>query len=293
LKNSTKQKLVLLGFGIFFIVAISLLIFDRINTIFNVTAQTEVISCYTDQKPSSRINLFAADIYTIEDEIAKSFEGSIELSDSVNIKMERISNGPLLIEIERVTGGVVAKLRSFNERKKTPILVHDLIFIEISKIDSLLDNNASIVIPITGHIKLGNSIDIESDNEYSLLLRAGDITMTGVTSLFNSHFVAGNEKLYLGDQLIFDDKNSIGIATINEQPAIQVSYRGIDKHARILKPGPKDFKSGYQISASIFSRFKYDNSFQIGSIIIALLISTITILDFYYNHIKKQKKNKR
>lgn len=296
MKRKKLKKLIYVLASIVVLAALGFLflfIFDTIHTIYNITANTEIIKCYSKQKPSSRINLFNATLYKLdtidgwqltEKLIDKSFQGSVELSDSTKIKMERVANGPLLVEIERPTRGVVATLRESGSGIEKITLVEDILFIEIHNIDSLLNSNTSIVIPFTGKVELGKSIEIESDNEYSLLLKSGDITMTGFTSFGGNYFVAGHEKLYLGDKLIFDDENSIGIATVNTESAIQVSYRAIGHEARIIKPGPKNQESGYRFSASIFSRFKYDKIFQSLSIIVGILIFLITVCDFYLNH---------
>lgn len=281
-----------------------LVVFDKISTVFNVTARTEIIKSYSKQKPLSRINLFDADIYTLVEDryklptdtlLAKSFNGSLELSDSVSMKMERIANGPLLLELEKPNGGNVAVLRSRNSYGAASVIDFptDILFVEIHEIDSLINNNVSIVIPISGKIELGNSIDIESDGEYSLLLRSGDVTMTGYTSFNGNYFVAGQERLFLGDKLVFDDENAIGVATINDEPALQVSYRAIGNEARIIKPGPRDNESAYVFSASLFSRFKYDKFFQGLSIILAIVLSVTSIGDFYMNHLRDGQKSEK
>ena len=281
---------------IYFVILVS----ERILTIFNVTANTEILECYSDQKQLSNINLFDAEIYTMEDDVDliyvekqlySGFKGMMALNDSVVLKMERLSHGSLLLEAERPTGGIVATLKEFETGKV--MNVDDIIFITINKIDSLIDHNASIVLPFSGTVKLGKSIDVESDNEYSLVLRDGDITMTGYTPLTNSYFVAGKEKLYLGDMLTIDDDKAIGFATVNESPAIQVSYRTIGKEARIIKPGPKDMNSGYRFSATIFSRFKYDAIFQRISILFAVILTCVTIGDFLLNVYNQKNQNNR
>ena len=268
-----------------------LFIFDSIKTIYNVTATTEIISFHSSQKPSSRINLFDADIYTLkalknswqseEVLVEKSFSGSVEIYDSTTVKIERIGNGPLLIELVRPQGGRVASLRGSNTQGQKLTSIDEIMFIEIHNIDSLVNNNISVVIPLSGEIILGKSIEVESNNEYSLLLQEGDITMTGYTKFGKKYFVAGQEKLYLGDKLIFDDKNSIGIATVNTKPAIQVSYRAVGEQAKIIKPGPRDSESGYTFAASTFSRFKYDSFFQGLSILAGFLLFVLKIWDTF------------
>lgn len=284
------------------IVMLLIFIFDKIHTVYNITATTEIIECYSNQKPNSRINLFDADIYTLEKKeeggwelheslLAKSFKGTLELGDSTNIKLERIAHGALLIEIERASSGTAAILRSNSSKDLKHKAIPDILFIEINNVDSILNSNTSVVIPLSGKIDLGKSIEIESENEYSLLLKEGDITMTGYTSIGNSSFPAGSEKLYLGDKLVFNDENSIGIASLNTGPAIQVSYRAIGDEARVIKPGPKNQEDGYRFSASIFSRFQHDKPFQAFSIILGITLYFITVADFYIT-LKEKKEPK-
>ena len=265
---------------------------DRIKTVYNVTATTELIKCQVFQKPLSRINLYGAKVYTLalddyanftEVELFSNFNGSVELSDSVNIRLERLAHGSFLMEFESMKAQEVLTLRDSKSGSDT--LLSDIIYVEIGNIDSLINNNVSILIPFTGKVELGKSIDKESDNEYSLVLREGEIVMTGFTSVFKQSFVAGKEDLQLGDKLVFDDENSIGFAVVNEEPAIQVSYRAMAREARIIKPGPKDMESGYKFSASIFSRFKYDKIFQGLSIFIGVVLTIVTLLDFVLNYL--------
>ena len=284
-----KGGLTILLFTLFLYLLV--LLCEQITTTYNVTATTEFIECYSERKPISRINLKNSSLFTLkededlfitEKQLAARFNGTVELADSVHIKLERVARGSLLVEIERENGGVVAWLRNIGDVESLP--VDDILFIEVKEIDSLLNANQTIIIPINGEVSLGRSVDIESPGESSLIVRGGDITMTGYTKFTNSSFAAGSERLFLGDRLVFDDKHAIGFVSVNNEPAIQASYRAIGKEARIIKPGPKDMNSGYKFSASLFARFKYDKIFQTISILFGIVLTLTSILDFLINY---------
>lgn len=271
------------------------LFFNNINTLFNITAHTEIIKFQTVSKPISRYNLNNASVYVTENydfkRILDSFNGSLEINEAVKVEIERISNGTIIFSLESENGNSVGNL--YNNNNSKVYAAQDYMLIEIHKVDSLLNNGVSIVFPISGIVELGKSVDVEIFNETSPVLRSGDISMTGYSVFLGKgqYFEAGSEKLYLGDCLEFMGKEAIGFVAVNENPALQASYRIEAEEAIIRKPGPKGKNSGYRISASWYDRLLKDRFFQGLSLIFAALVVINAFFDLY-NHIRELKKMK-
>lgn len=290
-KNKFRKGLsFILGGGVVVLILylVLLFFFDNINTLFNITAHTEVVQFQTIKKPISRYNLNNASIFVTENydfkNIYNSFNGSIEINKNVKVELERISTGAVIFSLESESGESVGNL--YNSNNSRVLQAKDYMLIEIHKIDSLLNGGVSIVFPLSGIVKLGKSVDVEIFNETSPVLRSGDISMTGYSNLVGSgqYFEAGSEKLYLGDCLEFEGKEAIGFVAVNDDPALQVSYRIEAEEAVVRKPGPKGKGSGYRISASLYDRFVNDRLFQGLSLIIAVLVALNTMTEFIRNY---------
>lgn len=266
---------------------ILLLFFDNINTLFNITAHTEIVKFKTVSKPISRYNLNNASIHVAEDfefkEIHKAFNGSLEINKDVNVVLERIANGAIFFSLESESGNSVGNL--YNNSNSKIYTANDYMLIEIHKVDSLINAGVSIVFPLSGIVELGKSVDVEIFEETSPVLRSGDISMTGYSDFIGKgqYFEAGSEQLYLGDCLEFKDKEAIGFVAVNDNPALQVSYRIEAEEAVVRKPGPKGKNSGYRISASLYDRFVNDRLFQALSLIFATLIALSSLFDLVQN----------
>jgi len=283
------------GLSLIFVVLyfILLFFFDNINTLFNITAHTEIVKFQTVHKPTSRYNLNNASIYVTENftfkNIYDSFNGSLEINKNVKVEIERISKGTIFFSLEGENGKSIGNL--YDSGNKKVLKAEDYMLIEISKVDSLLNDGISIVFPLSGIVKLGKSVDIEIFEETNPVLRTGDITMTGYSGFGSGqYFEAGNKKLYLGDCLEFEEKEAIGFVSVNDNPALQVAYRIEADQAIIRKPGPKGKNSGYRISASVYDKFKNDRLFQGVSLIFASILVLTSLGDFLMNIYKFRKK---
>ncbi len=281
------------GFIVLFFYFTLLVFFDNINTLFNITAHTEIIKFQTVNKPISRYNLNNASIHITENynfkNIYNSFNGSLEINKNVKVEIERISQGAIIFLLEGQNGASIGNL--YNSNNKKVLKAEDYMLIEINNVDSLLNDGISIVFPLSGIVELGESVDVEIYEETSPLLRTGDITMTGYSNFGSGqYFEAGNKKLYLGDCLEFEKKEAIGFVTVNDNPALQVAYRIEANQAIIRKPGPKGKNSGYRISASVYDKFVNDRLFQGLSLIFATLLVIASLGDFIMNIINFKKK---
>ncbi|MFD1293978.1 hypothetical protein ACFQ5N_09035 [Lutibacter holmesii] len=294
-KNIIKGLWITLGLGTlsFILYLILLVFFDNINTLFNITAHTEIIKFQTVNKPISRYNLNNASIHVTDNynfkNIYNSFNGSLEINKNVKVEIERISQGNIIFLLESDNGTSIGNL--YNSSNENIYAAKDYMLIEIKKVDSLLNNGISIVFPLSGYVELGKSVDVEILNETNPVVRTGDITMTGYSNFGSGqYFEAGNKKLYLGDCLEFENKDAIGFVAVNDSPALQVAYRIEANEAIIRKPGPKGKNSGYRISASVYDKFINDRFFQGLSMIFATLLVITSLTDFTLNIIKRKKR---
>ena len=268
--------------------------FAPITTIYNITAQTEKVQYQTIDKNNSRFSLYNAKLIDYDGEVIdEAFEGSFEINENVNISLERISSGPIVITATHGQNGSVGNF--YNGYDGSLIYTaDDYIDIIITKVDSILSEGTSFVFPISGLVNIGRSVDLEIFGETTPLLRNGDITMTGYSTLNGQYFEAGNEQLFLGDYLTFEeqDEKAFGFITIDENPCMQAAYRVHAKVAKIIKPGPKDVNSGYAISASLYDRFIKDRLFQGISLLFASLLVITTIATFVMDYILFKKEIK-
>ena len=294
-KNITKGLWITIGLGTisFVLYLILLVFFDNINTLFNITAHTEIIKFQTVNKPISRYNLNNASIHVTENysfkNIYNSFNGSLEINKNVKVEIERISQGDIIFSLESENGTSLGNL--YNSKNQNVFKAKDYMLIEIKRVDSLLNNGVSIVFPLSGYVELGKSVDVEIFEETNPIVRTGDITMTGYSNFGSGqYFEAGNKKLYLGDFLEFKNKDAIGFVAVNDNPALQVAYRIEANEAIIRKPGPKGKNSGYRISASVYDKFINDRFFQGLSMIFATLLVITSLIDFTMNIFKRKKR---
>lgn len=290
-----KGLLIVTGLGslLFILYLILLIFFDNTNTLFNITAHTEIIKFQTVGKPISRYNLNNASIYVTENydfkNIYNEFNGSLEINKNVKVEIERISQGDIIFLLETDNGASIGNLYDSNNKKV--FSAQDYMLIEIKKVDSLINNGISIVFPLSGFVELGKSVDVTIFEETNPVVRTGDVAMTGYSNFGSGkYFEAGIEKLYLGDFLEFDQKEAIGFVSINDSPALQVAYRIEAEEAIIRKPGPKGKNSGYRISASLYDKFKNERFFQGLSMIFAALLVITNLIDFTKNIFKEEKK---
>lgn len=295
LKASKKLRYVIfLALFIGLICLCFIFFFAPITTIYNITAQTEKVQYETIDKNNSRFSLYNAKLINYDgDVIDEAFEGSFEIKPNVNISLERISSGPIIISASHNKNGSVGKF--YNGYDGSLIYTAgDYIDIIITDIDSLLSEGTSFVFPISGLVNIGRSVDLEIFGETTPLLRYGDITMTGYSTFNGQYFEAGNKKLFLGDYLTFEDQEekAFGFITIDENPCMQAAYRVHAKVAKIIKPGPKDVNSGYAISASLYDRFIKDRLFQGISLLFGSLLVITTIATFVMDYILFKKEIK-
>lgn len=271
-----KNILPLTGLGLF-VITILILLFEPIDTVFNITANTERVKITTLKVNSSRLILEDVEIADVTEILDSSFNGSLQINPQVEVVVERVANGPVIIEFR--SDHSIGKL--YNTENDFLRDAPDFFEVVIKDMDSRVLRGKTILFPIEGDIDLGRSVDFEISGEYNSILREGEIAMTGISGFFGERFDSGTKKLLLGDQVVFDKvkHGALGFVTVNENPGIQVAYRLSAQYAKILKPGIKDSESGTKIKVRPLDRFLNAPVFQwlslfFGSIVILLSIGS-------------------
>jgi hypothetical protein len=256
-------------------------LFDPIVTAFNVEVFTERIEFVTTDQNNSRLHFYDAQLASDEGIIQTNFNGSIDLNSEVLVTIDRVGNSPAILRIEALNYGTIGSIYDIRNQS---ILKQEYSYISLilPNLKESLANGKTYIFNLDGDITIGRNIDIEIYDEPTSLLRSGEVVMVGKSKMGNRYFKAGEERLFLGDRLEFNEPlgKAIGFAVINENPGIQAAYRVSAKTATIVKPGPAIQHSTFEISASLFDRIMNDPFFQGVSVLLATLLGLITILTF-------------
>jgi len=175
----------------YFIVAIYLVIlllmlnvfvFDKIVTVFNISAESETLTCDFVIKPLSSVNLHNAEVYNYDSTLLSKFDGRFAINAGTKMYVERIGSGPLLLEF---TCGGCSSVGSFYSAAgdRRVLKAADYLYVEIQVIDSLRAIGQSIIVPYTGIVTVGNSVEIELPNTTTPVLRKGVVSMAGISSV--------------------------------------------------------------------------------------------------------------
>lgn len=272
--------------GVIFILA--LLIGYNKPTSFNVISQTELITIKVIGSQNPRIPIH--NMFMFKDDTSKEstlFTGSIEVSDSCTIQVQRELKGDLSIRISRIKGGVGVLYNEFEEIKE----VHSNNYIEFFKpkdsIESKTWRNYNTIIPIFGLVSIGRPIYYETLSSPTAISKSGVVNMISSTLFGSKYFQSGSRELNIGDYFYIDEENSnkkaYGFILINTEPGMQANYRMLGKRGYIGIAGPSenDQTKSYFIESSLANRITYDPFFKVlgwfGTFIIILnaLISTI------------------
>lgn len=269
-----------------------------VPTTFNVSVKTERLEFTTVDNNNSRLPLNAIEVYNFNGDSLGVQNGSFEISIGSTVLVERISSGPLLIKIqapENQSAGIFySKDQDEIERKAEN-------FVEFYVKDPSERNKygETIVIPISGEVVLGKTVNYESYSSSTALVKSGTITMVGKSLIGNQFFESGSHDLNIGDQFKVENPQSkaYGFVAINEEPGMTAAYRVLGKKGKILTPGPVEEDAGYFISTTLISRFLYDSFFQGISWALASIIVIATTLPFLNDLeqfvFKKRKRKKK
>lgn len=257
-------------------------LFNRITTTFNVTANTERVKFTTMDSNNSRLTLYDATIANYDSVFLNNFEGSLELKNNVDVVIERISEGPIIISLSCRTCSSVGNLYSAKSDDSV-YKADNYLDITIDDVQDKAQKGISYIFKIDGKIESGRNVALELIDESNAILRNGNVVMIGSSEYTNDYFQAGTTQLFLGDRLVFDNQQSkgFGFVVINERAGMEACYRVLAKEARIIRPGPIVENSGQVISATALDRLTNDPFFRGISFLIGVLITLFTALTFW------------
>lgn len=214
------------------------------------------------------------------------YDGTFKIADNSSIIIERIAMGALSIQIKGSKENPAGTFYSWEEDE----VIHEADnFVEfyIEDIKARVLKGETIIIPIKGRkMRIGRSVNYETFENTTAMLKKGKVRAIGKSFFFkNNYFISETYELNIGDQFIVgDDKTeAYGFVTINENSAMDASYKILGKKGRIITPGPINENSGYLISTSLISRFKNDPIIIATLMVLALLVSLANIFPRVFN----------
>ncbi|WP_116128329.1 hypothetical protein [Lewinella sp. IMCC34183] len=273
---------ILISLALFLILAIRLLL-DPIETIYNVSARTEIVEILVSPDNANRLQLHEALLFDREANIVlDSFEGGFAVEPGTALRFERIYHGPLVIRATCQSCGSVG--RAYRDVDGRIVYeASDFVEIIVESPEAVLNQGNSLVFPIMGEYRLGRSVEVEVSGRTIPLLQGGTVSMTGVSNGQSNYFDAGEHLLSTGDFLVFlgpDSDKANGFVALDGSPAMNSAYRIMAQEAEIIRPGPKEQTKGFPISASFYDRLIADKLFQVLSLFLGVLIFLTTLLTF-------------
>ena len=279
------------------------LFFNSVETIFNVSIDTEYIEFKTVDNNNSRLILKDAFINNEENHYQEKYTGSLELNRNVNVSIERISLGG--IEIEAICDGCKSVGRLYSEDEELDVKLGNSIYIFIDYSDTSAFHGITHLFRIDGEIKAGRSMGYEQLGESNPILRSGKVDLLGQSKLKSEYFYSNSVAVNMGDRIVFDERSSksYGFVIINELAGMKATYRVMAKNMRIIRPGPRSINDGQSFAVSFIDGLYNDRFFKALSIAIGALIFGISLFTFIMDYksfkkseapkAKKMKKSKK
>jgi hypothetical protein len=223
------------------------------------------------------------------------YDGTFKIAKDAVIIIERIAMGNLSIQIEGSKGQSAGTFYSWEEDE---VIDEADNFVEfyIEDIKARVLKGETIIIPIKGRkIGIGRSVNYETFESTTAILKKGKVRVIGKSFFLKNNYISDTYELNIGDQFLVvgdDETEAYGFVTINENSAMDTSYKILGKKGRIITPGPINENSGYLISTSTLSRYKNDPIIIATSLVLALLVSLANIFPRVFNKTKAIDSNK-
>lgn len=210
----------------FSLTLVSIIYFSSNNTLFNVTAQSEVVSIepFSNQKMPPW-ELEQAEIFDdCSDSIGK-VSGVFEFTNQVFVEFQRIQTGSLEITLttdELDTVGKVIK----NDR--SIIELSDCVVIRYGELE-----DRSYTFAFDGVVTVGSELK-EAQLRAPLLL-SGSVSIADKGALSNEYYLADSHSFDTGDifRITSPSTQSSGFIMVNEEPSMTVTYRGKGEYGSI------------------------------------------------------------
>lgn len=244
----------------------------RVTTTFDLAAETEIVMLRpraADQQEwkFEKVRL----TQRIGDSVGRIVSGRLTFADSVNVRVERLSQGPMYITME--PRGSRPALGTFELDSAQDIHLAVYATITITDVESRARSGNPIVLPVSSPLQVGRSPDAGSDQPIPLL-RGGSVAMLGVSVLRSKSFSSGTAELRPGDAftIAFPLSDSRGFIAADERPAMSVAYRADARSASVIRPGG----NAPRLGNSLYTYLRADTALQGFVTIIVFLITSAT-----------------
>jgi hypothetical protein len=244
--------------------------YPRVATTFDISAETEWVEFIPGSQPRSDWLLDSARIFIGEDTVGQPVSGSLRLSDSARVVVQRRSSGPLTLDISPV--GTNQHLGDIVLSDSVSTSLHGHAIILLNDIEARSQKGLPIVLPVKGSVIAGRAIEIETEPSPARF-RGGRVTSFGKSIFGWTVFSAGTVELTPGDQVSIEAQRSpaFGLIAADERPALSVGYRAIATSVKVRRPGGSD----YRIGTSIYDRLAADPVLQVTWLVIGFLLAHI------------------
>jgi hypothetical protein len=245
-----------IGWGMAVVIALAV-VYSRIATTFDVTAETEWVEFVPGPQPRSDWMLEEARVFVGADTVGRIITGSLKLSDSAKVVVQRRSMGPLTLDISSLgTDPHVGEI-ALSDSGTLSLGSHAIILVE--DLEARSQKGTPVVLPVKGSLIAGRTIEIETDPSPARF-RSGKVTSFGRSIFGWTVFPAGTVELTSGDHVSLEMPRSpaFGLIVADERPALSVGYRGIAKAVKVRRPGGSD----YRIGTTIYHRIAADQTLQ-------------------------------
>lgn len=241
-----------------FIAAVILTFLPHSST-FDVSATTEAIEYVTSPNHSNIWFLTSAQIGTDGKAFPALFTGRVVIGPKATVHIERISGGSLNVTIAAPDGTNQAPASFEADDGQTVGQVGRRANILVGDVTKRAGSGHSLVLPISGEPKIGNSVDAPVSDSYPLI-RQGQIQVLG-HNLFGSDLYKGaTQALEPNDVLLFEESRgpALGVITVDERPTMTVTFRVIAKEATISRLPAQ----GYTVGLTLLDRLQKDGTIQ-------------------------------
>ncbi len=216
----------------------------RNDATFDITAESEYVRYEPELDPVQHWVMDSVSLFDRDEPTAVIVSGDLQFTDSVQVTVERRSEGPLVVEIEPTRGrqkaGGASPLRVgvFRERSGVSRPLYDNVVIEMADVGERSRRGKPIVFAMRGSVRVGRSIQREPDANLGLL-RSGKVTKFASALVGKTVVVAGSRDLDLGDEVTIDRPLSpeLGLVRADERPALSVAYRADAQFVQVQRPG--------------------------------------------------------
>jgi hypothetical protein len=244
--------------------------FITVHPTFSVAASTETITVNMADDITPRWYLDNVQTFFDDDPKGQVFSGSFQFAPGDVVVVERISFGPLRINISRAArdAAKIGELFSFDEQPVRS--VNRSLTIRIENLDLISKAGKNVVLSFAGSVELGAKT-YDTPEMSVPVVRAGTLMMLGHNLLSKSLYNADTYNLTLGETLDLQRVTgpAFGFVVVDERPAMNVSFRQVAGSAEVVTlPG-----NGYEVDLSVWDRLKNDQTLQALWIISAFLFA--------------------